>query len=209
MRRLIVAVPCVCCCRCSRHYSTSAWHQCLFQFHLIALVIKLGTDTTHHIIALITSELQCVHMTISLTQTPIPSLCLCPPLPILPAPALFPANRFDPVIHPSHTAVQRPYSNKWLSLCHDSFNGYREYLMQSYSSSGQSVALVEVTNSDGEQECRFLSLCRNRRKKTHHASTISYPPGQRDMYGVVFLSLDSWGNDEGSQPATMIIDGCV
>lgn len=164
MRRLIVAVPCVCCCRCSRHYSTSAWHQCLFQFHLIALVIKCGTDTTHHIIALITSELHCVHMTISLTQTPIPSLHLHPPLPVLPAPALFPADRFDPVIHPSHAAVQCPYSNKWLSLCHDSFNDHCEYLMQSYSSSGQSVTLVEVTNSEGEQ-CRFLTLCRNQRKK--------------------------------------------
>lgn len=76
MRLLIVAAPCVGCCRGSRHYSTSAWHQCLFQFHLIALVIKLGTDTTHHIIALITSELHCVHMTISLTQTPIPAASL-------------------------------------------------------------------------------------------------------------------------------------
>lgn len=124
MRLLIVAVPCVCCCRGSRHYSTSAWHQCLFQFHLIALVIKPGTDTTHHIIALITSELRCVHMTISLTQTSIPSLRPRPSVPLHSAPALFsPTDLTSSFIR--HAGQSRClYRDKLHSLYSDSFSEY-------------------------------------------------------------------------------------
>lgn len=82
MRQLIVAAPCVCCCRCSRRYSTAAWHRCLFQFHLAALVIKSWTDTTHQITTVITSQLHCVHKTISLSETASPSPCLSSLLPL-------------------------------------------------------------------------------------------------------------------------------
>lgn len=72
VRQLIVAAPCVCCRRCCRRSSTPVWHPCLFQSRLTALVIKSRTDTTHHIAALITSELHCVHKTVSLTEARSP-----------------------------------------------------------------------------------------------------------------------------------------
>lgn len=72
MRQLIVAAPCVCCRRCCRRSSTPVWHQCLFQSRLTALVIKSPTDTTHHIAAVITSELHCVHKTVSLAEARSP-----------------------------------------------------------------------------------------------------------------------------------------
>lgn len=129
MRLLIVAAPCVGCCRGSRHYSTSAWHQCLFQFHLIALVIKLGTDTTHHIIALITSELHCVHMTISLTQTPIPAASLFALS--VPLSLYFPSQIWPPplrFIH--HTRLSSICTvDKWHSLYNDSFSDHFHYLV--------------------------------------------------------------------------------
>lgn len=202
MKLLIVAGPCVCCCRCSRHYSTSAWHQCLFQFHLIALVIKLGADTTHHIIALITSELHCVHMTISLTQTLIPSLPLHPSLPVLPCSPFICRHRFDPVIHPSHTVVQCLYSNKLLLLCCDSFNDHFD-LMQNYSfcSGG------EVTNSDGVH-CGFLTLCK-KGEKSHHTSTISQSPEQGDMVLVGFFYHPSRIMMREDWPVTLIIEGSM
>ncbi len=157
MRLLIVAVPCVCCCRGSRHYSTSAWHHCLFQFHLIALVIKRGADTTHHIIALITSELHCVHMTISLTRTPIPSLPLHPSSLLHLTLTLFSVTDLTSCfIH--HT---------WLSSICTVTNDFRFTKIHSmiisktsYANyaSGQVVGVMGVTNSDGAQ-CGLPTLC--------------------------------------------------
>lgn len=160
MRLLIVAAPCVCCCRGSRHYSTSAWHQCLFQFHLIALVIKPGTDTTHHIIALITSKPHCVHMTISLTQTSLLSLTLHLFLAYLSHSHFIWYHRFDPVFHPSHVVVQ-VYSDKQHLLNNDSFSDHFLHLKcKSYPASGGAVGLVEVM-SNGGVKCGFPTLTKS------------------------------------------------
>lgn len=91
MRQLIVAAPCVCCRRCCRRSSTPVWHQCLFQSRLTALVIKSRTDTTHHIAAVITSELHCVHKSVSLTEARSP-----PPLFL--SSFFLPRHRFVPCL---------------------------------------------------------------------------------------------------------------
>lgn len=167
MRLLIVAAPCVCCCCCtgSRHYSTSAWHQCLFQFHLIALVIKPGTDTTHHIIALITSELHCVHMTISLAQTSTLPPLRFPPCPSILLSLYFPSQDLTPPLHPSHSVVrvsvqwQMMFTLQWFiqwsfPLPH----------MQNYSSFGQVARVLWISNSDGVP-CGFPNLVQNGRRE--------------------------------------------
>lgn len=136
MRQLIVAVPCVYCCGGSRRYSTWAWHQCLLQFHLIALVIKLGTDTTHHIIALITSEPHCVHMTISLAETTIASL------PLRSCPSVLLSLLFSSQIWPSVSLITRrcpvPVQGQTLFPLQWFFQGlFPLPNMQNDSSSGQ------------------------------------------------------------------------
>lgn len=128
------AAPCVC--RwCSRRFSTAAWHRCLFQFHLAALVIKSWTDTTHQITTVITSELHCVYKTITLSETVSPSPCLCPSC------SLFLSWHW--FVLQSSEAVRHLTGNKWLSFCSDSLNNF-EYLMQNSSSAGQVVGVAEV-----------------------------------------------------------------
>lgn len=81
--------------------------------------------------------------------------------------------------------------------------------MQNYSSSGQVVGVVGVTNSDGVQ-CGFPTLRKMKKKKSHHTSTISDPPEQGDMVVVGFFYLLSPGvMMREVWPATLIIEACV
>lgn len=112
-----MADPCVCRCRCSGRYSTSAWHQCLFQFHLIALVIKLRTDTPpsyrwlNHIWALLSTYDHIINRDSYPFSTP-PSLFAHPSCPLF---YFLPQTR--PRVSSLSNTLGLPVSVHWRGTC--------------------------------------------------------------------------------------------